>query len=120
MTPETPFEVALRVVDIAACWTLMAGSLVFLMTRGIETWRQLVLSVGLLLVSVGCFIGAVVIWETGHRAPWAVGQRVGCACVMIWLYDRHYGIRRHLSLLCGWLVDAPERLKQRWDAWLHS
>src|SRR5688500_20381458 len=70
--------VFLQYVDILACWVLMLLAGVALLSNGVYTWRQLCGSAGLLIVFIGCLVGAVVVWGTGHRTPWGTAQRVGC------------------------------------------
>lgn len=108
---------ALQVIDILACWVLMGLAGVSLLTNGVYTWRQLCGSLGLLIVFIGCFVGAVVIWETGHRTPWATSQRVGCAMVGIWVYDLRFGIRRQLREVLVWIQSLPKRIREFPSRW---
>lgn len=120
------YERFLWAIDIIACWTLSLGSVIFLIANRVDTWRQLILSAGLVLVCVGTFVGAAVIWETGHRAEWAVGQRVGSACVMLWMYDRKFaedgvgGVNRHIVLSWRWLIGLPKRWAESLERWIAS
>ena len=109
--------VFLQYVDILACWVLMLLAGVALLSNGVYTWRQLCGSAGLLIVFIGCFVGAVVIWETGHRTPWATAQRVGCAMVGIWAYDLRFGINRQLREVLAWVISLPQRLREFPSRW---
>ena len=120
------YGLALALIDVGVCWVLVLASAVLLVTRKVETLRQLMLAVGLLVIGAGAFIGAVVIWSTGHRAEWAVIVRMGFALVMVWMYDKHYerdgvgGIVRHVRKILDCITGAPKRWRERWNAWLAS
>lgn len=102
----------LQVIDILACWVLMIVSLFGLMTIGSQKWRQVICSIGMLIVLGGCFVGAVVIWETGHRTPWAVAQRVGCAMTAVWGFDVAFGWHRQALAICAWLKSLPGKARE--------
>lgn len=107
---------ALRVVDLVSCWTILSLSAMLLFSLNVHSTRQLLFGIGLLAAVVGAFIGSVVVWETGHRAPWAVAQRLGHATVLVWLWDARFGIKAQFERMRTCLFGLPARVKAFWHA----
>ena len=108
-------SVVFWILDIFACWLLfyMAGA--FLAVSAVQTPRQVAVVLGLIVVLVCSFVGGIVIWETGPRTWWATGIRLGGATVAIGVYDRQFGIRRHLRMVASWAACLWRRVGERFS-----
>ena len=99
----------LNVVALWVVWWCAAAALVG--GREVRNWSSLVLGVGLILVAVSAFIGAITLYVQPRSIRWwASGFIYGVAIVSVWLYDHRFGIARQLRMLFDWIQSlAPRR-----------
>lgn len=110
----------LQFVDILFCAVIFGLSGLLALAKDARTLRNSVLTIGLIGGVVGCFIGMVVVYHTGHRAPWAVAQRFSHACLLVWVWDRTYGFARQAGMVRAWALALPARLRDAYARWRWS
>lgn len=110
----------LRWTDLFSCWVIFVISGLLLFANDVRTKRQAMLALGLMAGVIGCFVGAVVIWETGHRTPWAVSQRFGHAALLVWVWDKKFGFADQAKRVCAWVTSFPARVREAYSRWRWS
>lgn len=110
-------------IEVLALWVIWWCSAAALSAgHEVRTVRALVLQLGLILVMVSSFVGAIAVYmRPGILPTWMRGFVDGTAIVAGWLYDNRFGIARHVRMIRGGIASIPtrwkalrSRLKVRW------
>jgi hypothetical protein len=101
----------IQLLDVAALWLIWwcaaAGAIAGHGRRG---WRERVLTMGLIVVMVTAFVGAISLYvEPRSIRWWASGLVYGVAIVAVCWYDERFGIGRHLRMVRAWLSALAQR-----------
>jgi len=101
----------IQVLNVAALWLIWWCAVAALVGgREVRTWSSLVLSVGLILIMVSAFTGAITLYvEPRSLRWWASGFIYGVAVVSCWMYDHRFGIARQFRMLFTWLQSLAQR-----------
>lgn len=86
--------------DVSMLLALWWASLVFLHKSGhVQTWRDAVLTAGLVGTKVFAFVGALAVGTAATPLPlWARGLVTAAVVVAAHAYDHRFGILRHVGM----------------------
>lgn len=101
----------IQVMNVVALWLIWWCAAAGLVGGSeVRNWRSLVLTLGLILIMVTAFIGAITMYVQPRSIRWwASGFIYGVAIVAAWLYDYRFGIGRHLRMVRDWLMSIRPR-----------
>lgn len=84
----------------------------------VETWSDILLSLGLIGVKVSSVVGAAVLFAYPDQVVswWQRGLIYSSACVALWFYEYRFGIARHWRMYVHAAREIPADVRR----WAHG
>lgn len=101
----------IRILDVAALWVLWWCAIAGLAGgHEVRTYKALAINLALIVLMVSAFSGAIALAMQAEPAPWwSTGLRCACATIAGFMYERRFGVGRHLRLLREWALSIFKR-----------